>query len=869
MIKVGNIKKYLFSAFIIILALLLNVIPFYNLIINGIYTWHVTTLPEVYEGWLEIVSVAIIIYILWRIFPKRNYICVSLVALLYLSMNAVIVPAIVAYLFYEGLCYIGHTVSYKAKENETDLVQNFISGCVLYGSVAVVQSLLKFGTINDLRISYIFILGICLCISSKSKYELYIVKYLKYIKNNPESSKVFSLQNIYVISIILVLLAKTCMALETDSLWTSLYPEKYLIGANSFYDYLGMVSHGYYYPKLMELLYLPVSDLGATAFILCLSVIEFALVLYEIYQLVKLLCLKKHNESCYFTIVLIFASIPAIADVAATAKSYTMGALFVTFALRKYFEWRKDNKMSHLIYGMLALLMSTGVKFAYFLWGGLLFVFILIFGVAGLRKGSIKLFVNDLKKIKIREWISVSCGFIFVIGVHYRTYLLTGYWIFYRGLIAFWQRHGIGSKIYFSDSNVSIADATIAAESIGAGKQQYTLIDNILNSRLYQVIFDPTALPKYVMLWTTNILLFLFVLWLFYINRQIFKNKNLLNMTLMAVLYILIMLYYFLFAGLSDANYFIFPYIVAGIAMFCTIIESDVILVKWRARLFYGTICIFLFFNAFYVFLMHPSWHNGTRKWDNIVVKNNFTQELNIESIMDVNGISKINEYLKKEFEGEKILTSGIERGCVHQFAVAAEPVEWYERAIVNSAAGNLNITYQQWLDIINSTQTSGFVIGNEYDMRIYEFIEQLKSEVGVKHIVQDKNAVFYDFSHFTGANKNLRETSVIEGEYYLDGWVDKYLNAMINTANGRLFISGYVPSYCAGVTFAVKLGDNIILQEELPEGEFKFNVETQFDNRIANLELFTNKSFVPADIEGGTNDNRELSIIINDLHFE
>ena len=86
-------------------------------------------------------------------------------------MNGVIIPFITVYIYFEILLYIGFTtLNLKREESVNSIIENFIAGISIWGMFAIICSLLKFGTFNDLRIMTVVLLILCILLNNKKKY---------------------------------------------------------------------------------------------------------------------------------------------------------------------------------------------------------------------------------------------------------------------------------------------------------------------------------------------------------------------------------------------------------------------------------------------------------------------------------------------------------------------------------------------------------------------------------------------------------------------------------------------------------------------------------------------------------------------------
>ena len=97
----------------------------------------------------------------------------------------------------------------------------------------------------------------------------------------------------------------------------------------------------------MELFYIPISGFGDYSFIQGANVLVFALFLYAIKYYMDFFC--KGREDAKMLGVCVFASIPAFANISATAKPDILGAFFVFVAFIYFSLYLKKRQFSYVV----------------------------------------------------------------------------------------------------------------------------------------------------------------------------------------------------------------------------------------------------------------------------------------------------------------------------------------------------------------------------------------------------------------------------------------------------------------------------------------------------------------------------------------
>lgn len=627
---------------LVICSLFLTIYPFIRIMLLGVYKWH-STQAMFWQGGIELIFFGIAMFVLWIIMKKKTILPMLLLSILYLSMNGVILPVLLTALYLECLQFIGAAfLSFQTKSMTKDILKRFVAGISIWGTGAIILSLLGHGLINDLRIYTICLILISLIIKRKKIYYCTYTKFEHFLRYNITTVWQYVALTAIVL-VVLALFAKTNTAQDYDSLWYGLRPQYVLVGHHSFYDNLGYVHFVYYYPKLMELLYLPISDLGDYSFLPCANIWVFVLILYIIHCFIKKY--QHLSITANLGLVCVIATIPAIANISATAKPDILGAFFVLLAFTFCLNYFQNKKMSYAIWGGIALLLCTGTKLTYFLWGGILALLFLVF--VFIDKKREQTIWNAAKELKINALLILSSLF-FIVGIHLRTYLLTGVPVYPIGL-SFWKFLGFQTGTYLrSDPIDPLRGASIFNTSALA----------ILN-RLKSFFLDPNAsdLSKVIMLWTSNVFLIAIIAFLFYKKKNsttrhcgnIFEN-NLLG------LYIVVMLYYMILMPHPDGNYFILPIIVILLLCIKNIKISEV----HKNTVSFGIIILsYTLFQFPIMFVSHPSWAYGTKTFSNQIIVNNFETKTNNHALFVANDILDIENKVSQFKNTDRVISSG------------------------------------------------------------------------------------------------------------------------------------------------------------------------------------------------------------------
>lgn len=419
----GMDKKTGFQSTLALLATAVcAVLPIYNMVMKGVYRWHIVQ-PETYQGLIAIVVVAVVMTA--ALFAFRDSmlrrILILFPVLAYTSVNGIIIPFFIGWLYIEIIIFLGSMLQEADEYVEFSIVRQFFSGCCIWGAVIIVASLLEIGTISKLRIIFIVLFVLALILRRKRPYLTAAERVYRAVFEKQDDLAVL-IDGILLLCLGLYLMAKSNRALDYDSLWYGLRPEYVLFGDHSFFDNLEYLNFVYYYPKGLELLISPVSGLGDYSFILIANVYISSMLAFLLVHFFKHIC--GLNPSVYMKLVLVTVSIPSIANFSVTAKADNFSAVLIFYAFICIYMMLKEKNAGYAFECMVVLLLAAGTRLSAYVW--IFFMGVLL--VLCLAWTAIKRsYALRLAALDVYRYIM---GCIFVLGIHFRTFLLTGYLIY-------------------------------------------------------------------------------------------------------------------------------------------------------------------------------------------------------------------------------------------------------------------------------------------------------------------------------------------------------------------------------------------------------------------------------------------------------
>lgn len=710
----GYVKKTIF----ILIVMVLLFVPFKNLFIDGVYNKNITG-GDAYKSGVQCLLFFLLTVSFSFVRKDRANVIIGGSLILFLSMQGVLIPYLAVYVYFESICFIGHVLNQKVGI-EPELIRNFISGLCTWGALAIICSLLKHGTIVELRLLTLILVIVGILFNSV-QYELMPHKLLCCIKLQSDS-KISIVFIVALCFLSVILAAKTNNGQDFDSLWYMLKPEYMLVGENSFYDYLGYSAYVFYYPKLVEFFLLPVSGLGDYSFILIGTVFIYNLFIVLTYKFFEIFTPKTQKESRLLMLLVLF-SIPSLTSVAASAKGDVFGAFLTFSGIYFFLKFIHSSSYIDLIYSIISFMLCTGTKLTFLLWGGIAFLVFFIYYIFAVSK-LVKSKGENKKKITLL----LANGIIFIFGIYYRTYLLTGYPTYPTG-VAFWNKIGFSAKY--------------AMKNVGSSSSISLSLKHILE-RLYDFIFNPTTMDHTVMSWQTNVaLIMILVAFCFCSFRKGNIRKETKILIVIAIIEQIVAIYYMIVLVQPDGNYFYCPVLITSIA--CWMYLYD----KKNKELTRNYISFILFtmlcFNIPLFFISSWSWAPGINLFTREIIRNSYEDNILEEEYFKQKGYYQINEYISNNMGKTRILMSGNEQrihGAVESFWSAFTP-QW--------CSSEIRETYDDFKKYIEYAGIKGFVLShqpeeNEFqeDALFQAYALQIIQEDGYECVVKDENADLY-----------------------------------------------------------------------------------------------------------------------------
>jgi hypothetical protein len=264
----------------------------------GPYDWHVA-MPEAWQGALEALAVAAAVFLALNLTARRPALRWALLLLplaLYLRRHHVDGALLLALLYLEGLLAAGALVQALSRAETDDWLRNLIAGVAVMSLLLWLGQVAGWGLPRPQRLLAMLVLLPCLWWRRAALLTPHLLGRALALEGTSARAWAAVLIALFVVGF-----ARTNHVADFDSLWYGLRPERVLLGERSVFEPLGLASPVHYFPKLYEVLLLPLSATREH------SVVQGATVCFG-----ALLALLAHRMLRQFGV----APVPALAGVA-------------------------------------------------------------------------------------------------------------------------------------------------------------------------------------------------------------------------------------------------------------------------------------------------------------------------------------------------------------------------------------------------------------------------------------------------------------------------------------------------------------------------------------------------------------------------
>ena len=212
-------------------------------------------------------------------------------------------------------------------------------------------------------------------------------------------------------------IARSNLPFYFDSAWYGLRPDRVLIGADGFYEHLGLTTQVHYYPKLYELVIAPLQGMGDASNVVVIGVMGACLFVLSVVSLASVFRIPLGHALVHAALV---ACYPAVMGTVETPKGDVLAAAFVIYAFVALCRALEAKSPALLTDVAVYCLLASTIRLSALPWLGVLFVgWLLAIGVVFASRERTAAWNH-------RFFMPLILVFAVFVLTHARTYWLTG-----------------------------------------------------------------------------------------------------------------------------------------------------------------------------------------------------------------------------------------------------------------------------------------------------------------------------------------------------------------------------------------------------------------------------------------------------------
>ncbi len=628
-------RQWAAMAAIALLAGICIYIPAY-VFTQKIYAYHLKQ-PETIQGGLELLVLFIVSGLAACCIRRSSLVTIVIAVLagLYLQVHSILLTAALGLLFLEALMQIGGAVLrlFRLQDPKACSLQAYLARFIVGISAWIVGALLfsacGSGSIAFLRFYSIVLASAAIASAPSMPLSLTLVEQFERANNKDRVLILF------LLALILTQFGKANFGTDYDSAWYGLRPERVLIGTHSLFDSLKLTHFVYYYPKQFEILTLPLAELNRGIYIVAFNVFLLGIVFLTTYRLGKELGLGR--TSALFITALV-GSIPAVSNMASTAKSDNLIALYAYLAALFFWQWCKGRTSLDLSLALTSVLGMMSTKITAYAYAPVLAFGFILTGILlhrSAKNAELPGSHPDLdEKPGLRSYVPVILGACNYGGLAFRTWLLTGIPTM-PAFVTLWKILGLTPRYPWNSSQFGFLGVPINSPGD-------------FFTHWYKLLFDPYSYAHYAMSWPGNIAFFaICVLLILAVIRSIPGSRQTgflcACIPIMACGIFMACLLRRHGDGSTDGNYYTIPVVL-------TVFAVAGILSRLSGKLRIAVITCgagFILLHLLVMFVSHWSWHPGTQAFKFSLQKPQINAEAGAEAALRDIGAWEIEEYLR------------------------------------------------------------------------------------------------------------------------------------------------------------------------------------------------------------------------------
>jgi hypothetical protein len=694
-----------------------------QLIDNGPFGWHLTR-ERTWQGGLEVLALAALLPVIAGLVRAPRWRALLLLALgeLYLRRHYVDLPMLVDLVYFEIFIGLGAGVARLCRLAPADDIRGYLrlalAGIVLWSFGAWTLSAFGFGSLKILRI-YTLLLAVPAFAARQTPLSIFLWRRFSALGGSQRAS-VAALGAWF-----LCLAARTNVVSGFDPWWYGLRGDYVLVAGGSVFKSLDLVAPVNYYPKLYELLLIPVSGLHDISVIEGVSIMVLALFALTSMELLKQFALGFRTR---VLLTALCVTVPAIANSALSPKADLFMAWVLLLACLEALRFSREGTVSAGAWMVAAFALAFASKLS-----APPFIVALAAGALAVWFYNARPSRSDAAGER-RFAMSIALAAIIVaMLVTARTWLLAGVpLIGPQQVLNFFAMFGMSLK-------------PPAGLLLGGPSVDWHDLPALLGDQL----FRPQKLAHMVISWIGNVWLYLFAL--AFAARLVAgappaeRPRVPLIWSIVLLVGLALLLTFRTIERGGDGNYFVLPIalaiLVGGYAALKRLPPG------MPARVLLATLPLFVVFQAAYSFVS-AGWSAGTRAFDLDFTRSVRDLRRENQRIFQSQGIEGIAEYLRA--------VPGIARGVGYvadtpafRLASTFETLNFYEywqRAPLQSADAFIAYLGEHHIDYLILPKAGVKVLKRPLAPTVIEAGARLREEPDVR-VIEDRDYDLYDLA--------------------------------------------------------------------------------------------------------------------------
>lgn len=455
--------------------------PAWDLLGPGrILRWHVSQ-PSLWQGAIEAVTLYLLLALAVRLRRARwAALAGGAVAWAYLRRHHVDVPALLGVVYVELLLSTGALVLGRARAtpDAADHARRFVAGVAAFVLVLLACSAVGFGTPDD---AAIIMLVATLAVFAFARTTPATLAFARRLHRSRGAER-WILAG--ALTWMLVLLARSNGVLGHDPMWYGFRPEYVLAPSSSLFEPTGLVAPVFYFPKLYEVLLLPLSAVHDFSVPATLGIAVLAITTLLAWRFLREL---RVDGTTALALAPAATSIPALANLSLAPKPDLLAGFLVLFATWCAWRFVRAGRIGDAVLGFAATGLAVSAKLIALPYVGVLGLAAIAATVVRARSGG------TFAAAGVREWSVLAVAVVVGVALTARTWLLAGVpTVGPDSLLALWQALGLS-----------------LTEPVGTLRWTHPQDWTDVPTLVVDLLLAPAGLPHQIITWSGNVWLWL------------------------------------------------------------------------------------------------------------------------------------------------------------------------------------------------------------------------------------------------------------------------------------------------------------------------------------------------------------------------